>query len=80
MCPGAFGACADDEPPGRQAGELHDREDEKQKVHQQLPVPPKPGPAAAGLSTTDDQFVNRRILTFRMRPNAASVAIIDEPP
>src|SRR6185369_17901829 len=26
------------------------------------------------------QFVNRLILTFKMRPNAASVAMIDEPP
>src|SRR5690349_11943678 len=26
------------------------------------------------------QLVNRLILTFRMRPKAASVAIIDEPP
>jgi hypothetical protein len=26
------------------------------------------------------QFVNRRILTFRTRPKAASVAMIDDPP
>jgi len=26
------------------------------------------------------QFVKRRILTFRMRPNAASVATSDDPP
>ena len=25
-------------------------------------------------------FVNRRILTFRMRPKAARVAMIDDPP
>ena len=28
----------------------------------------------------DHQFVNRRILTFRMRPKPFNVAMIDEPP
>ena len=28
----------------------------------------------------DHQFVNRRILTFRMRPKPINVAMIDEPP
>ena len=36
------------------------------------------GPARSG--PADCQFVNRRILTFRMSPNAARVAMIDEPP
>lgn len=30
--------------------------------------------------TRGDQFVNRRIRTFRMRPKAASVAMSDDPP
>ena len=41
------------------------------------PLPQKNREALTGVSP---QLVNRRILTFRMRPKAASVAIIDEPP
>ena len=40
--------------------------------------------AFGGLLVADNaacvQLVKRRILTFRMRPNPASVAIIDDPP
>ena len=79
-----FSAGAEQQPAADKAGEPPQREDEKQDDHHVLRYrhnrPGRHRTTGSVRRAAGPQFVNRLILTFRMRPNAASVAMIEEPP
>src|SRR5689334_6700356 len=77
---GRAGVRAREAATGEAPGELpHDRGDEHQDRRQNARVI-HVSAARTNCRGPGPQLVNRRILTLRMRPKAASVAMIDEPP
>jgi hypothetical protein len=80
-----LGARADVEQAGRTAGTPPRRRGDDQRDHvehaEDVHVSASPEKARrSGAGGVGPQLVNRRILTFRMRPKAARVAIIEDPP